>query len=229
MGDENESTTQPADNGSAMGARVAGALFVLVTLGLIVGRTARWVPFSWLEIVGSVTGAACVMLVVTRSIWNFPLGIVSCAAYLVFFADGKLFAEAGLQVMFIVLGVHGWVSWLRGRAETAPVRRLPLGELTALCVVFPAIWFWLTQLLEAVNGAAPTLDAFVATLSIASQWMLNRRYVETWLGWIVVDQVSVALFLSRGMYLTAGLYALFLVMCVAGLIEWRRHLARGAE
>lgn len=230
MGDENESTPPPADpdaeRGSATGARVAGALFVVAALGLIVGRALGWVPFSWLEIVGSVTGAACVMLVVARSIWNFPLGIVSCAAYLAFFADGRLFAEAGLQVVFILLGVHGWVAWLRGRAETTPVRRIPLGELTALSVAFPAAWFGLTKLLEAVNGAAPTLDAFVATLSLAAQWMLNRRYVETWLGWIVVDQVSVALFISRGMYLTAGLYALFLVMCVAGLVEWRRHLAR---
>lgn len=229
MGDDNERTPAPAEpstQGSATGARVAGALFVIAALVLIAGRAAGWVPFSWLEIVGTVTGAACVMLVVARSIWNFPLGIVSCAAYLAFFADGRLFAEAGLQVMFILLGVHGWVAWLRGRAETAPVRRIPLGELTVLCVAFPAVWFGLAQLLEAVNGAAPTLDAFVTTLSLASQWMLNRRYVETWLGWIVVDQVSVALFISRGMYLTAGLYALFLVMCAAGLIEWRRHLAR---
>jgi len=97
---------------------------------------------------------------------------------------------------------------------------------TALAVAFPTVWLGLTQLLERVGGAAPALDAFVTTLSLASQWLLNRRYVESWLGWIVVDQVSVALFWSREMSLTAGLYALFLAMCVAGLIEWRRHLDR---
>jgi nicotinamide mononucleotide transporter len=86
------------------------------------------------------------------------------------------------------------------------------------------VWLGLTRLLQEVAGAAPTIDAFVAALSLASQWLLNRRHIENWLGWIVVDQVSVVLFWSRGMYLTAALYALFLAMCVAGLIEWRRHL-----
>src|SRR5687767_9133441 len=77
-------------------------LFVIVAVGLIVPRAAGWVLFSWLEVAGVVTGAACVMLVVRRSIWNFPAGIVSCTAYLVFFAEGRLYADAGLQIVFIV-------------------------------------------------------------------------------------------------------------------------------
>lgn len=209
----------------AAGVRVAAALFAIAAAGLVAGRAGGWVSFSWLEIAAAVTGAACVLLVVARSVWNFPIGIASCVAYLVFFADGRLYAEAGLQVVFIFLGVHGWVAWARGREEVH-VRRVPVGELTLLAALFPAAWLGLARLLEHVGGAAPVLDAFTAVLSIAAQWLLNRRYIETWLGWVVVDQVSVALFWSREMYLTAGLYALFLGMCVAGLVEWRRHLAR---
>ena len=233
MGAEDEERGQPpAAPGPprAVGVRGAGAVFVAAAAALVAGRAVGWVPFSWLEIGGAVTGAACVLLVVARSVWNFPLGIVSCTAYIAFFADGKLFAEAGLQVVFILLGVHGWVAWARRTAgsgrEPLAVRRVPLGELTALAAAFPLLWFGLTELLKEVGGAAPVQDAFVTTLSLAAQWMLNRRHVETWLGWIVVDQVSVVLFVSRGMYLTAGLYALFLLMCVAGLVEWRRHLTR---
>jgi nicotinamide mononucleotide transporter len=202
----------------------AAVLFAIAAVGLIVARAAGWVPFTWLETAGVVTGAACVMLVVRRSIWNFPVGIVSCAAYLVFFAEGRLYADAGLQIVFIVLGIHGWVSWARGRTDSISIQRIPLGELTAVAAAFPAGWLGLTRLLEHFNGAAPVYDAFVTTLSLAAQWLLNRRYVESWLGWIVVDQVSVILFWSRGMYLTAMLYALFLAMCVAGLVEWRRTL-----
>jgi nicotinamide mononucleotide transporter len=206
------------------GVWAAGGLFILATVGLVAGRAAGWVPFSWLEILGSVTGAACVLLVVARSVWNFPVGIVSSAAYLVFFYEGRLFADAGLQVLFILLGLHGWVAWVRGHAETTPVRRVPVGELIVLAAVFPAVWLGLVQLLIHVGGAAPPFDGFVTALSLVAQWLLNRRYIENWLGWIVVDQVSVVLFWSRDMHLTAGLYALFLAMCVAGLAEWRRHL-----
>jgi len=199
-------------------------LFVVMAIGWTVAVAAGWTPFSWLETVAVVTGAACVLLLVLRNIWNFPVGIVSCAAYLVFFAEGRLYADAGLQVVFIALGVHGWVAWARGRTDATPIRRVPLGELTVLTVAFPAVWLALTQLLEYFNGAAPVYDAFVTTLSIAAQWLLNRRYVESWLVWIAVDQVSVVLFWSRGMYPTAVLYSLFLVMCIAGFIEWRRSL-----
>lgn len=224
---EEERAPGPPGEPARPGVRVARAACALATAALVVGKAGGLVPFAWLEIVGAVTGAACVLLVVARHIANFPLGIVSCAAYLVLFADQKLYAEAGLQVVFILLGAHGWVAWLRGRQTELVVRRVPVGELTALAALFPAVWLGLAQLLVAANGAAPTFDAFAFALSLAAQWLLNRRYVETWLGWIVVDQVSVVLFISRGLYLTAGLYAVFLLMCVAGLIEWRRHLKGG--
>jgi nicotinamide mononucleotide transporter len=204
--------------------RAAAVLFVTAAVALVVAVAAGWASFSWLETVGAVTGAACVLLVVFRSVWNFTVGIVSCAAYLLLFADGRLYADAGLQVVFIALGVHGWVAWAGGRTDSTPIRRVPVGELTALTAAFPVVWLALTRLLEHVNGAAPVYDAFVTTLSLAAQWLLNRRYVESWLAWIVVDQVSVVLFWSRGMHLTAVLYAIFLAMCVAGLIEWRRSL-----
>ena len=220
--------TLPDASPAAGRARVWGAaviLFAVTAAGLVAGRAAGWVPFSWLETAGAVTGAACVLLVVRRSVWNFPVGIASCAAYLVFFAQDGLYADSGLQVVFIVLGVHGWVAWVRGRAQDViPVRRVPFGELTAIACAFPGVWFGLKFVLEHYEGSAPTLDAFVATLSLAAQWLLNRRFVETWLAWLVVDQVAVALFWSRGMYLTAGLYAVFLGMCVAGLVAWRAEL-----
>ena len=198
--------------------------FLITVVALALAQGMGWTDSTWLETAGVITGAGCVLLVVERSIWNFPIGIFSCGAYLVFFAEGRLFADAGLQVVFIVLNIVGWIAWARGKVVTKPVTRIGLTELTILAVMFPAVWLGLAELLKAVNGAAPVFDAFVTALSLAAQWMLNRRHVESWLAWIVVDQVSVLLYWSRGMHLTAGLYAVFLVMCVAGLIEWRRAL-----
>ena len=206
------------------GMSVAVGLFSLVALGLVVGRAVGWIPISWLEIFAAIAGAACVLLVLARNIWNFPVGIASCAAYLVFFAEGRLYANAGLQVAFVALSLLGWWTWARRPGGIKPVGRVPLGEMTVLAVAFPAVWLGLTELLAAVGGESPQVEAFIATLSLVSQWLLNRRYIESWLGWIVVDQVAVLLFWSRGMYLTAGLYMVFIAMCVAGLIEWRRDL-----
>lgn len=201
-------------------------LFVAATALLAVGKQAEWVESSWLEIIGAVSGALCVLLVVRRHVANFPVGILSCAAYLLFFSQGRLFADAGLQVMFILLNVHGWLAWAKGPTAVVPVRRVPLGELTALAVLFPFAWLGLTELLTRVGGKAPVYDAFIATGSLTAQWLLNCRCVENWLAWIVVDVVSVWLYWTQGMHLTAGLYVLFLCMCIAGLAEWRRELTR---
>ncbi len=221
-----ETNLTPPPNAQSTGVRIAFLLLAIIVAGLVIGRVIGWISFTWLEILASVTGAFCVLLVVARSVWNFPIGIVSCVAYIIFFAEGRLFAEAGLQVVFILLGVHGWIAWKSGLREEIRVRRIPLGELTVIAILFPAVWLGLTQLLVYFEGASPTLDALVTTLSIAAQWLLNRRYIENWLAWIVIDQISIALFISREMYLTAGLYAVFLAMCVAGLVEWRRNLIR---
>lgn len=206
--------------------KVTAAFFLMASVGLVVARIAGLVSFSWLETIGTIFGAGCVLLVVFRSIWNFPVGIVSCLAYLIFFTEGRLYADAGLQVVFILLGIQGWILWSRVQAIEMPVRRAPFDELAILAMLFPLVWLGLTQLLVYMGGAAPVLDSFVTTLSLVAQWLLNRRCIESWLAWIVVDQVSVALFWSREMYLTAGLYSIFLVMCLAGLFEWRSYLKR---
>jgi hypothetical protein len=75
---------------------------------------------------GSVTVdvAVCVWLTVKENVWNFPIGIFSCGAYLVFFGEGRLFADAGLQVVFIVLNIVGWIAWARGKVVTKPVMRI---------------------------------------------------------------------------------------------------------
>jgi nicotinamide mononucleotide transporter len=92
----------------------AAILFAVAAAGLAAGRAAGWVPFSWLETAGAVTGAACVLLVVWRSVWNFPVGIVNSAAYLVCFAERRLYADAGLRVAF-----HPSAGW-PGRRRRRP-------------------------------------------------------------------------------------------------------------
>jgi nicotinamide mononucleotide transporter len=188
-----------------------------------------WFP-SPLEWAGFVTGAACVWLVVRRNVWNFPLGIASCACFLVLFAQNQLYGEAGLQVFFIALGFHGWYYWLRGgpRRTEPPVSRAPRAELAVLGVSLVIATGLLWGFLRGVGGSNPEVDAPITALSLVAQWMLNRKYVENWPVWMLVDVLTVGLSVSRGLYLVAALYVIFFGMCVVGLVQWRRALARPA-
>jgi nicotinamide mononucleotide transporter len=189
-------------------------------LAIVAGATGA---ASWLEAASFVTGAACVWLTVKESVWNFPIGLLNVTTFCVVFFQARLYADAGLQVVYFVLGLIGWAMWLRGGVNRSPLKvtRAPLREClwALLFVALGTLSLW--ALLTRVGGSASFWDALTTSISLASQWFLNRKRVESWIGWILVDAIYVPLYLYKELYLTALLYAVFLVMAVMGLRAWR--------
>lgn len=187
---------------------------------------------SWTEVAGFVTGALCVWLVVRQQVWNFPVGIANNVFFIVLFVQAGLYADAGLQVVYIGLGVLGWYWWLHGgsaRGELA-VRRTPRAARPLLvvgCVAAAAVLTWV--LTTWTDSTVAVADASTTAMSLAAQLMLNRKWIGSWGVWISVDVLYVGLYAYKGLYLTAVLYLLFIALCVQGWREWRRSLdAAGA-
>ena len=182
--------------------------------------------FSPWELAGFLTGIVCVWQVVCRNIWNFLWGILSCACFLVLFLQQRLFGEAILQVIFIALNIHGWIGWFyQGKNhDSLKVANVSKKEGFILAVmVFPftsALWALLTWL----NGSAPIVDAWVTSLSLIAQWLLNRKFIQSWPVWILVDVLTIGLGVYRGMFLLAALYVIYLSMCLVGWYSWRKSL-----
>jgi len=109
--------------------------------------------------------------------------------------------------------------------DAAPVfratRREHLALMVAMAGLVPLLW-WLLGLLK---GSAPLVDSLVTSLSLAAQWLLNRRVLENWVWWIIVDLISIPLYASRGLPLIAALYVVFLALCVQGWVRWRALVA----
>ena len=183
---------------------------------------------SWAELFGFVTGGLCVALTVRRSIGNFPVGIANNAFFLVLFASAQLWASSGLQLLYIGLSVAGWWQWLHGTAgrNSLPVRRAGRSTL-AFCALFVVVGTGpLYLLLLFAHDSAPFLDAVTTCLSLAAQWLLNAKRIENWFFWIAADCIYIPMYLGQGLTLTAVVYLLFLVMCIAGLRSWTRELAQ---
>jgi nicotinamide mononucleotide transporter len=199
---------------------------IAIGLAMIAASWRRWAPYSLTETLGFVTGAACVYLVVRQSVWNFPLGIANNVFFLVLFVNSRLYGDAGLQIVYIALGFQGWYYWLYG-GQNRKALRITHGSprlLIAVGILVVIGTVGLVLVLRAAGGAAPALDAFTTVLSLAAQYLLNRKVIENWLLWIVADVIYIWLYISRDLRLTAILYFVFLCLCVAGFLSWRRSL-----
>ncbi len=189
-----------------------------------------WWVTHWVEVFGFVTGAACVFLAWRRNMWNYPVGIVNTTLFVVLFWNAALYAQVGLQVVFLVLAVTGWINWVNARRrETAAnlqrdeafVAAVPPVAIAGLVIAFVATTIavrWL--LVEYTDSTVPLIDAATTAASLVAQFMLNRRWWQSWIVWLTVDIVYVWLYATSGLWLTSVLYAGFAVTCACALREW---------
>ncbi|MGV3771106.1 MAG: nicotinamide riboside transporter PnuC [Sphingobium phenoxybenzoativorans] len=182
-----------------------------------------------LEILAVALGLANILLLVRRSVWNYPFGIAMVCLYAWIFFHARLYSDTLLQFFFLLLNAYGWFHWSRARDGGAvPVRMLrPRSRIIAIAGVTVASALWGSAMARWTDAAAPHWDGAIAMLSVLSQYLLAKRFVENWIGWIIVDCLAILLFWTRGLQLTAGLYLVFLILSVVGLREWLR--ARAAQ
>lgn len=182
---------------------------------------------SWVEVLGFVTGALCVALAVRQNVWNFPIGIANNLVFIALFVTSGLYSDAGLQVVYIGLGLTGWWAWQRGgpRHTALLVRRDPRWGWAAVVIGTAVVTWGVYELLSRrTDSTVPLGDALTTALSLVAQVMLNRKWIGNWVVWIVADVLYVGLYASKGLWLTAALYAGFIGLCVVGLRTWRRAL-----
>lgn len=178
-----------------------------------------------IEIAAALLGVINVLLVVRRSVWNYPFGIAMVALYFFVFWDAKLYSDALLQIFFLLIQLYGWWAWVHAeRVDHGVVvgwldksARLRWLAGTAIAIL---IWGW--GMGRFTDAVAPMADATVAGVSVSAQILQSLRKVESWVLWVTVDALAIGLFAWRGLGVTSALYALFLVLAVIGLIEWRR-------
>jgi nicotinamide mononucleotide transporter len=179
------------------------------------------------EVLAVVTGIISVYLSTREHIWSWPTALVNVALYFVVFLEAKLYADMGLQVMYFVLSLYGWYEWLYGGENRTELhvsrasRRLGvrLVVIGATCAALLG-----TLLARFTDAALPYVDSATTSTSLVAQWMMTRKILENWAVWAVVDVVYIGMFVFKGLYLTAGLYTVFLVLAIMGYVQWKRSL-----
>jgi nicotinamide mononucleotide transporter len=182
---------------------------------------------SW-EIAANVFNAGAILLAALNSVHTWWVGMVGCALFVLVFFNAQLYADVTLQVFFIGTSVLGWWNWLHGHTgRPLPVRRTPPLALATMFLggaVTAAAYGWLLH--RFTNAFAPFLDSVVLAFSVLGQLLLMGRRYESWWCWLLVNSIAVPLYMTRGLAITAVLYAGFWVNAVVALIRWRTLIKR---
>ena len=180
---------------------------------------------NWLEIVGTIVGLVYLYLEYKASIYLWIASVIMPAIYLVVFYDAGLYADTAINIYYLIIALYGWFAWRYGSEQKSEltITHAPTKvwvAMTATYIVaqllFSAVLIYLT------DSDVPLFNGATAALSVVGMWMLARKYIEQWIVWIVVDILSAALYLYKGLEPTAVLYILYAVIAIFGYRKWKK-------
>jgi nicotinamide mononucleotide transporter len=197
-----------------------------MTDSLSVQLLREWRGTSWIEIIAAVLAVIYVLLAIRESILCWVAAFVSSCLYVWVFFGARLYMESVLNTFYAAMAVYGFYQW-RARAGGAvpAVRRWSLARhaLAAAGVVGLSLvsWYFLRRFTPA---AWPFVDSMVTWSSVFATFLVARKVYENWHWWFAIDAVSLCLYVSKHLYPTVLLFALYLLLIVAGMRQWRRSL-----
>ena len=183
-----------------------------------------------IEILGVITGIIYLWLEYRASIYLWIAGIVMPAIYIFIYYDAGLYADFGINIYYLVIALYGWLAWKtgftifgsKGPAKELRISHTPRNVWMKILLAYATAQIFITWLLISyTDSTVPYADSFTTALSIVGMWMRARKYIEQWWVWCVVDVASSALYIYKGLYLTAILYAVYAIIAIFGYLKWK--------
>ena len=185
---------------------------------------------NWLEITAVIFAILYLILAVKQNILCWIAGIISAVLYFFIMQKAGLYMEAYLQVFYVVMGIYGWSQWSASNASNPSFivnTWSKYQHMIALSIIL-ALSLLSGFLLERYTDAAlPFLDALVSWGAVVATYMVAKKLLENWIYWFVIDATSIFLFIERGLWLSAVLFATYLVIIFFGYQSWNK--VRGGQ
>lgn len=194
----------------------------------------NWFLDHWIEVAAAVVSLTYVILTIRQIIWLWFFGILSAILYAWVYEHSGFYAGMALQGYYAFISIYGWFHWSAGTGVTdgnagLPIIRLSRPMFFILTGSWLLLWLSIGFILDKyTNSTIPYWDAFTAAGGIVATWMLARKILEQWLFWMVIDAVSIGLYLWQGLYATSVLFAVYIFMAILGYRQWRKTWSTAA-
>lgn len=190
-----------------------------------------WISNHYVEVLGTVFGLFYIFLSIKQSVWCWPFGLVSSVIYIFVFFYSGFYADMGLQFYYVFISIYGWYNWaFGGKKEINKILHITVtsAKLWVKLFIANAILFVIISyiLINHTDSTIPYWDAFTTAASIVATWMLAQKKIEHWLIWIVVDIVSLGLYIYKDLFATVILFAVYTILALIGYLEWRKDLKK---
>jgi nicotinamide mononucleotide transporter len=184
-----------------------------------------WISRNWIEITAATLGIIYLFLSIRQNILLWFFGLLTSGFYIYVFLVSKFYADMSLQAYYIVISIYGWIHWKKGGNITKELPVTASGKvlMRVLLSSWAILWIVMWAFLEFVTDSeVPIGDGFTTAGSIVATWMLARKIKEHWIFWVVIDFVSLILYIDKGLYPTSILFFIYTTMAVIGYREWLR-------
>lgn len=180
-----------------------------------------------IEAIAFTSGIVNIYLLTRCNLWNWFFGILTVSLYAIIFFNIKLYADMSLQGVFLFFQFYGLYQWRYGSKENKPIALQVVSLSTCLMLVVAAIILFagISFILKySTDSTTIYADAMITALSLIAQWMMSKKYLQHWVLWIIIDLISINLYISKTLYVTALLYLVFMLLCFKGYYQWRETL-----
>lgn len=161
-----------------------------------------------------------------EKIWLYPTGIVSIIIYINLTFQHKLYGDMGIQVYYLIMSIYGWYFWIKGKGAqvTLPISKNKKQENLIVFLLFLGSFLLIQFGLGLTDSNVPVWDALTSALAIAGMWLMARKKIEHWIAWIIVDSISVPLYIYKGLPLTSLQFLIFTILALWGYLTWNIKL-----
>ena len=185
-----------------------------------------------LESLAVVTAIMYLILAAKEDVRCWYAALISSILYFYIMLQAGLLMEGGLQIFYVFMAVYGWMQWKDTNNKTPSLKISSWNKTTHLIIISFVITLSLISgifLEKFTNAALPFLDALTTWGAIASTYMVAKKVIENWFYWFVIDSISIYLFISRELFLTAFLFLIYLVIIIYGYRSWKKLLKKSYD
>ena len=185
---------------------------------------------SWLEILAALLAIAYLLLAMRENVLCWYAAFFSSGLYCYIFLSVQLHMESALQIFYIGMAVYGWLNWkgiLLSNDEQLRISVLPWQKHLVAVLVIILLTITSGYALDSGGENLAYLDAFTTWSAMLATILVAKKILENWIYWIIIDSVSIYLYIDRGLLLTAILFATYIIIAGMGFVHWHREFRRG--